>query len=522
VLRSIKSQIILALSMIIIALMGFTAYLLIEQKIQEVNHDIFNKALSFAELTHERIIDSFENNYQQQAFVNFERERGEVFSLNEDISGLSIYSYDGTALYQDNSLESAFLVDLDRIQAVIPSVKVRETGRIVYLEKSNGAWRYTSLNGQEVNPIRDDEQIESIVYPFRDPNDITRSYTLSYNVSYELLISRIQQTVLRISAIAVAGVVIALLIGFLLANGITNPLKILSKGVSKIGQGDLTTRIPIKSKSEIGKLAQTFNDMAVDLEKSTELKIEHERTAKELELATTIQQDLLPKDIPKVPGLDIACSLNPATEVGGDCYDLIPINDNTGLLFYIADVTGHGVGAGLVSAISNALIPALMKYFDNTKDLVIDLNRVLKLKTSPSIFVTLVMAMWDSKSHQLHFTQAGHHAILHYQAKAQAVKPLAYGGMALGMIDDLSKVVKTESATIEAGDVFVLYTDGIPEAWGDNHEAYGEERLQETLKKNAGLATAQEIHDALIKDLNDFTKDNVQEDDITLMVFKRS
>ena len=501
--------------------MGFTAYLLIEQKIQEVNQDIYNKALSFAELTHERIINSFETQYQQQAVINFERELGEIFSLNDDISGLSIYSYDGTPVYQDDNLESAFLVDLDRIQSVIPSVKMRGSNRVVYLEEGSGVVRYTNFNGEEIEPIQSSEQIESIVYPFRDPSDITRSYSLNYNVSYDLLISRIEQTVLRISAIAAAGVVLALLIGFILANGITRPIKTLSKGASKIGHGDLKTRIPIKSKSEIGKLAETFNTMAVDLEKSTKVMIEHEKTAKELELATKIQQELLPTILPDVPGLDIACSLKAATEVGGDCYDLIPILKSNKLLFYVADVTGHGVGAGLVSAITNALIPALMEYFDSTKDLVVDLNRILKLKTGPSIFVTLVIAMWDADTNRLQFTQAGHHPIFHYQSKSKEVLRLAHGGVALGMIDDLSQVIKTQEVSTEAGDVFILYTDGIPEAWGDNREAYGDERFMASIQKHGDLPTAKAIHDALLDDLYAFMKDNEQEDDITLMVFKR-
>lgn len=517
-LRSIKSQIIVALSLIIVVILGATAYLLIDQKIRELNHDIFTKALSFAELTHERVINSYENNYAQQAFANFERDLAEVFALNDDISGLSIYSYDGTSLYQNGAQATP---ELDRIQALLPSVKVKETGRVVYLEKSNGGFRYTNFNGREVTPIQDTEQIEDVVYPYRDPNNITRSFSINYNVSYELLNGRIQQTVLRIGAIAAVGITVALLIGYLLAYGITAPIKTLSLGAAQIGKGDFKVRIPLKSKSEVGMLAHTFNDMAEELEVSTQVMIEHEKTAKELELASKIQQELLPLHLPKVPGLDIAASLHPATQVGGDCYDFIPVENGGDLLFYIADVTGHGVGAGLVSAVSNALIPAFMEQYTDTHELIVHLNKILKQKTSPNVFVTMVMALWHHETSQLQFTQAGHDPIFHLHAQTSKVTKLAHGGMALGMIPDISKITKTEAVQIEVGDVLVLYTDGIPEAWKNERENYGMDRFVESVERCGHAATAQQIHDQILADVKGYMGMYPQQDDITLLVVKR-
>ncbi len=521
-LRSVKSQIILALSAIIIAVMGATAYLLIDQKTREINQDIFQKAISFAELTHERIISSFESNYQEGATVNFERELAQIYSLNRDIEGLSIYNYSGEALYQSEALESAFKPNLERIQAVFPSVRTADENRIVYLEQIDSRLRYTDFNGQEVNEVQDTEQVQNIVYPFRDPNDITRGFSLVYEVSYNSLDQLIQQMIMRISAIAVVGIIISLLVAFLLANGITAPIKTLSRGAEKIGKGDLKTRIPIKSKSEVGLLAKTFNEMAVELEKTTEVRIENEKNAKEFELAVEIQQDLLPTDLPEIQGLDIAASLMAASQVGGDCYDFIPLKDQKKLLFYIADVTGHGVGAGLVSAINNALIPALIEHYGNIQDLVIELNRLLKLKTGSSIFVTMVMAMWDEVTNTIQFTQAGHNPVVHYHAASQKANTLSPGGVALGMVGDISEVIKSEQVKMEKGDVFILYTDGIPEAWKNDKENYGMERFLASIEKNVQLESAQAIHNGLIKDVKMYMGDHPQADDITLLVVKRT
>jgi HAMP domain-containing protein len=520
-LRSVKSQIILATSLIIIAILGATAYLVIDQKTREINQDIFNKAVSFAELTHERVITNYENNYQQSAFAHFDREMADIYSLNEDVIDASIYNYSGDTLYEVKTKGKLSEEDLERVQAIYPSVRTTE-GRVVYLEKTEAGLRYTNFNGRNVEPISDKEQIENVIYPFRDQSNIARSFSVKYSVTYDALFQRVRDTAMRIIMIAAIGVLIALFIGYIVAHGITSPIKTLTKGASQIGSGDLSTRIPIKSKSEVGMLANTFNKMAADLEESTKAMIEHEKTAKELELAAQIQKELLPKEIPQIENLDIAVSLNAATEVGGDCYDLIPIEKDGNLLFYIADVTGHGVGAGLVSAISNALIPSLMDHYDNTKDLVIELNKILKMKTAPNIFVTSVIALWETNKNVLQFTQAGHDPILHYQAASDAVIELAHGGLAMGMMDDIKEKLTTEEIQAATNDVFVLYTDGIPEAWKDENENFGMDRLKEAIKNHAKGKTAQEIHDGILKEVGEFMGDFPQADDITLLVVKRT
>jgi sigma-B regulation protein RsbU (phosphoserine phosphatase) len=523
--RSVKSQIIAATSIIIIAILGGAAYLVIDQKIKEINQDIFTRAVSFAELTHERVVSNYEDNYLQSATAFFERELAEIYSMNEDIIGLCIHDYTGETLYMDDSIrdlvDEKVAEDMERIQAIYPSVKTK-SGRVVYLQMDGEEIRYTNLNGDAVEPIKNTEQIEDIYYPFRDQNDITRSYSLHYLVSYDSLAQRVQETVIRILIIAVAGILLALLIGSFVAHRITSPIKTLTKGAEQIGHGDLKTRVKVKSKSEVGKLANTFNKMASDLEKSTEELVEKEKMTRELELASEIQQELLPTKLPSIKNLDIAASLNAATQVGGDCYDFIALEKDEKLLFYIADVTGHGVGAGLVSAINNALVPALLDHTHDTQELVVELNKLLIQKTAPNVFVTLVMNMWDPKKDTLSFTQAGHDPILHFKAKDEEVVELPKGGNPLGLLPDISKNVKTESVKAEKGDVFVLYTDGIPEAWKNDEETYGMDRLKESVKKHSKLKTAQEIHDAILKDVRDFMGKRPQEDDITLLVIKRN
>ena len=523
-LRSVKSQIVLATSLIIIVILGATAYFVIDQKIKEINHDIFTKSVSFAELTSERVITNFENNYQQQALAHFNREMAGIYSLNEDITGIAILNYNGENLYVDPSIAKHHKAptdeEMERIQAVHPSVKTKKTNRIVYLDKTEDKVRYTDFNGKEVESIKNTEQIEDIFYPFRDPNNALRSFSIHYHISYDALISRIQATATNILVLAIFGIVIALFIGGIVAGRITSPIKKLTEGANKIGAGDLKTRIKVKSKSEIGMLANTFNKMAKDLEVSTKAMVEKEKLTRELELAGEIQRELLPKEVPKVSNLDIAVCLISAEEVGGDCYDFLKPGDD--LIFYIADVTGHGVPAGLVSAINNALVPAFMEHYNKTEDIIIHLNKILKAKTKPNVFITMVMAHWNTAESKLGFTQAGHDPILHFKSADKSVTELSTGGMALGMIENLSKVLKTDHVKLAKGDVVVFYTDGIPEAWKNEKETYGMDRFKESIKKNSALSTAQKIHDGIIKDVKAFMGNYPQADDITLIVAKRA
>lgn len=520
--KSIKSQIIGGISAIIILVMGAAAYFIINQEIQEVNFDIFNNAVNFAELTNERVVDNYELNYVEQAYVNFERDLADIYNLNEDISSMVIYNFSGELLYQPNGLNfsRARNEKLDRIQSIIPSV-ITKTGRVVYLDKDDGQLRYTDLNGAPVEPVEKSEQIQNIIFPFRDQSDSLRAYSLQYNVSYEALDDRIRETRMNLLILAVFSILSALFVGGVIADRITRPIKQLTVGVAKIGSGDLKTRIDVQTKSEIGQLANTFNQMASDLEKGTELLVQKEKITRELELAGEIQRELLPKEIPQIEKLDIAASLISADEVGGDGYDFLKVNDDN-WIFYVGDVTGHGVPAGLVSAINNALVPAFLNYSQDTKELVIYLNKILKDKTKSSVFLTMMMAHWNVQNAVLTYTPAGHNPIIYYEAATGMVKELATGGMALGMIPDISHVVSAFQVNMQVGDVAVLYTDGIPEAWKNPEEAYGMERFKNSLAKSRNLASAQAIHDTIYTDLKAFTGNYPQADDITLVVIKRS
>ena len=516
-MRSIKTQFIVAISILIVAILSVNAFFLIQGKKSELTFDIYRNAKSFVELTAERIINNYELNYLSKSYVNFDRELGNVKALNEDISQIRITNYQGEILYAPEGAEALKINEEieNRIQANLPSVKTKNTDRVLFLDKlPTGETKFVDLNGKLVMSLLETEQIENIIYPFED-----NKHTIIYDVSYDNLVERIRQTTLSIIVLTGFGVIVGLFVAILLSSTITGPLKVLTEGVKVFAKGDLTKRINVKSKNEVGTLSKTFNQMAVDLEKSTQELVEKERMQQELSLASDIQKDLLPKKIPIYEGIDIFASVEPAEEVGGDCYDFIPLAEDR-MIMYVGDVTGHGVPSGIVSAISNALIEGFSDLYKDLTGLTVKLNHVLKKKTRSNIFITMVLCIWDSTKKKFSYVSAGHEQIMVYNAKKGEVTLANPGGLALGMLPDISKVVKQEEIPLKKDDVLLIYSDGIPEAWQTDTEMYGMERFQESLKRNAKLKNAEEIHDAIIKDVRDFMGKHKQMDDITLMVVK--
>jgi serine phosphatase RsbU (regulator of sigma subunit) len=297
-------------------------------------------------------------------------------------------------------------------------------------------------------------------------------------------------------------------------------LKKLTEGAGILATGDFKHRVEVKTKDELSTLADAFNKMAQELEISTKALVYKERVAKELELAAKIQKDILPKTIPKVPGLDISAGLLPAEEIGGDSYDFLKLSDDE-LLMYLGDVTGHGVPSGIVVSVANALI----YNFANTstiKDLLVSVNRILKEKTSSNMFMTLVMLKWIASQGKLKYVSAGHEQMVHFHAAEKKVTLTPAGGIALGMLNDISKTLNENEVLMEKDDTLIIYSDGIPECWKNEKEMYGMARLKRAVSEYSDLPTAFALRNALLADVKEFAGKYKQMDDITLIVLKRT
>ncbi|MBP9717783.1 SpoIIE family protein phosphatase [Candidatus Gracilibacteria bacterium] len=522
---SIKTKLSIGIIVLLFVLFTVTAVLLVFEKRNELARDIYTNARSYSELTSTKIIDLYKNLLAEKSFFVFNREIRDVFKKNSDITAIDVYSYGGEILYDSEQEkervyegEPRFLDDEQlaaRIKAQLPSYLL-SSGRVVYLKKtSDSEYLYVDRDEGRVEPIADTDRIVDIVMPLAGTNAVR------YGVSYENLQSRVIHMTQRIVLLLVFGVLVGLGFAVYFSRRITKPIEKLTAGALVLGKGDFSARVEVISQDEVGVLSETFNKMAGDLQISTKAMIERERLGKELELAMKIQKQILPKKLPDIPDLEIATFLLPAAEIGGDCYDFIQVEskDNTGAhFFYIGDVTGHGVPSGLVVSIANALIYSYVDRAD-TKEILTNTNRVLKMKTSQNMFMTLLMLKYENE--KLSYVSAGHPEMLHYYAKDETVITEKGGGIALGMVPDLGKLINEVEIPFSSGDCVVLYSDGIPEAVSEKGEMYGIPRFKRALQDVAEIANVEAIKNALVADVKLFMGKAEQMDDITLVVIRK-
>ena len=294
----------------------------------------------------------------------------------------------------------------------------------------------------------------------------------------------------------------------------------LAEGADRIGRGDFDAVIEMKGSDEIGRLADILNVMTKNLKKARDEMVDKRRMEDELLTAREIQAALLPRELPSVRGVEFGAYYSAQTESGGDYYDFIPIGDAE-LGIAIADVSGHGVGAGLVMAMTRTLLHVHCKKSRNNKELLSILNEYLYDNTDSNYFVTMFYAVLDLASHELRYSSAGH--MRGIVLKKNALTELEPGGVPLGAAggDLFDPLVEIRKADLARGDYLVQYTDGVVESMDAGRAEYGEERFHRALLMNYGKRPG-DLIDAVMADINRFTGRIPQHDDVTMIVVRIS
>lgn len=269
---------------------------------------------------------------------------------------------------------------------------------------------------------------------------------------------------------------------------------------------------------EIGVLAHFFNEVTRNLSSFTAKLQEGERMAGELSLAAQLQRSILPLSAPIIPGLLVTAKTRPAAEVGGDNFDFLTVGNRT--FFYLGDVTGHGVPAGLIMSMVNMLIYTYAELYENSYDIVVNVNRQLKRRIQATRFMTMVMMKWDHEKKKLSYVGAGHEHILVFRPKTGTVDVIRSGGIALGMVPDNSKLVQEIPLELTEGDTVLLYSDGITEAKNMNGEMFGLSRLQESFQRYSAQYNPEGVAQHIADDLGHFVQGHQPEDDMSLIIVK--
>lgn len=235
----------------------------------------------------------------------------------------------------------------------------------------------------------------------------------------------------------------------------------------------------------------------------------------DLQIAKRIQLSLLPKDTPRVAGLDIAGLSLPAREVGGDYYDFIEI-DGEHLGLAVGDVSGKGIPAALLMANLQASLRGQVSANRSVKETIRMVNRMLCRSIEQGQFVTLFYGVLQASTKTFVYTNAGQNYPVILRRDG-SVRRLEKGGLVLGVLDDAS--YEEEEVQLQVGDLMLLYTDGITEATNDKKEMYGERKVLDLLKGNRDLSSpglSEKIVDSVLK----FQGNSEQSDDLTLIVVK--
>jgi len=299
---------------------------------------------------------------------------------------------------------------------------------------------------------------------------------------------------------------------------INKPITLINKEVLALLNGQDFNRIKPTSIDEIGIFTHFFNKITKNLENISYNLKKSESVLGEIDLASKIQKDVLPKKAKGILGLDIVAKTRSAEKMGGDSFDFIQSGDNT--LIYIGDVTGHGIPSGIIMMVVNTLIHVFAQEESRSDNVIIKTNKFLAPRISQSLYMTAVLLRWDAKNQKLYYSGAGHEHILIYRAKTQDVYSIKSGGIALGMIPDVSPITKEKEIHLDPDDAICLYTDGITEASNKQNEMYGLKRLMKSFKNHAYRPQADTIFNKITTDFSDYVGEYTQIDDITMIIIK--
>ena len=245
--------------------------------------------------------------------------------------------------------------------------------------------------------------------------------------------------------------------------------------------------------------------------------LEKERIEKELALAAAIQQKIIPKELPKIEGYQLAGINIPSKEVGGDYYDCIELG-NEKFALIMADVAGKGISAALLVNTLNAALYSYLEFKLPLTDLADKLNKLIYKSSPPDKYITFLIVVLDSKSGNLDILNAGHNPALLLR-KDGTLEQIEAGGIGLGMLD-LGIPYSGQSLTINSGDKLFLYTDGIPEAMNENEEEYSDDRMIKFFANHSDNPV-EDFITLLVKDVKTYAGTAQQSDDITSLILKR-
>lgn len=367
--------------------------------------------------------------------------------------------------------------------------------------------------------IRDPGRDQVIRYLYVDLSESSTATDMSLvaEVTYTLvpLNAALSQILLYYTLIGIIAVTMGIAMAFTISRFLSTPIGDIIVDVEQIAQGDLGHMIRSMPNPEFQKLEKSINLMIGKIQTySTEL----ERGRAEIRIAAEIQRTFLPRRGPELEDYEIAARNIPAQEVGGDYYDFITLDErNLGVV--IADVAGKGIPAALFMALSRSIMRAVASRDKATDEVIRESNDLITADASAGMFVTLFYCVLDRDSGHLVYVNAGHNPPLHYRSETATLHTLLPTGMAMGVLQ--GNTYSVGNVSLAPGDLLVLYTDGVTEAFNHDGEEFGEGRLMDIVIASHD-SNAEDLLEIIFSRVNEFTGGATQSDDITVVVIRRT
>lgn len=323
--------------------------------------------------------------------------------------------------------------------------------------------------------------------------------------------------------ILAVAILVSIIISLLLSRSIIKPIQMLVKDMSIVSTGNLDHKTVPRSSDEVGYLATTFNQLTQSLKVAHEAEVKKEKMEHELNVGREIQQSLLPKVLPPIPGYDYDAFYKAANEVGGDYYDLILVDKKAMKLgIVVADVSGKGIPGSMLMTVMRTIINIAGVGNPSCANCLAKTNRFLADRIKRGMFITSFYSILDCRNHTMRYSSAGHNPMLVYRARTKEIEKFNPPGIALGFDKGplFEKTLKEHELKLEKGDRFLMFTDGVVEAMNEKREEFSDERLLDFLTVNANL-TSKDFIGKLVSALEKHQGKAPQHDDITIVTFRK-
>ena len=322
-----------------------------------------------------------------------------------------------------------------------------------------------------------------------------------------------------VTALLVSGAVfgaiylVAVAFAVVMIVAITRATTRLSRGAREVAGGNLEWRIPVRKRDQLGDLALSFTSMSESVKHMLLEVAEKERLAREMELAREIQESLLPRREFSHGGLAVHAHFRPATEVGGDYFDVFPLSGSR-LILTIGDVAGHGLSTGLLMAMVKSAVATLVHDGHRGVGLLENLNELLLRQSAKNRMVTLALLEVDEAVGCVTITNTGHPPAFVLRP-GDEIEEVLLSALPLGHRWPGSPASRT--VPFPAGSKLVIYSDGLVEAENAAGEAYGYEALGRLLARHADLPAPAMLL-AILAELDRHTGGGALADDLTVLV----